>query len=68
MDRHSDGGLLICGRFKLPLRAVMWTLRFDAADLFKTDTAIDGINWPVQEVIPMDSAGFVISWLVKVSK
>jgi hypothetical protein len=27
---------------------------------------IDGINWPVQEVIPMDSAGFVISWLVKV--
>jgi hypothetical protein len=23
---------------------------------------------PVQEVIPMDSAGFVISWLVKVSK
>ena len=29
---------------------------------------IDGINWPVQEVMPMDSAGFVISWLVKVSK
>jgi len=29
---------------------------------------IDGVNWPVQEVIPMDSAGFVISWLVKVSK
>ena len=29
---------------------------------------IDGINWPVQEVIPMDSAGFVISWLVKVSR
>ena len=29
---------------------------------------IDGINWPVQEVIPMDSVGFVISWLVKVSK
>jgi len=29
---------------------------------------VDGINWPVQEVIPMDSAGFVISWLVKVSK
>jgi len=28
---------------------------------------IDGVNWPVQEVIPMDSAGFVISWLVKVS-
>ena len=27
---------------------------------------IDGVNWPVQEVIPMDSAGFVISWLVKV--
>jgi len=27
---------------------------------------IDGINWPVQEVIPMDSAGYVISWLVKV--
>ena len=26
---------------------------------------IDGINWPVQEVIPMDSAGFVISWLVR---
>ena len=29
---------------------------------------IDGVNWPVQEVIPMDSAGFVISWLVKVAK
>ena len=29
---------------------------------------IGGVNWPVQEVIPMDSAGFVISWLVKVSK
>ena len=29
---------------------------------------IDGINWPVQEVIPMDSAGFVISWLVRVAK
>ena len=29
---------------------------------------IDGINWPVQEVIPMDSAGYVISWLVKVAK
>jgi len=29
---------------------------------------IDGVNWPVQEVIPMDSAGFVISWLVKVVK
>jgi len=29
---------------------------------------IDGVEWPVQEVIPMDSAGFVISWMVKVSK
>ena len=29
---------------------------------------IGGVNWPVQGVIPMDSAGFVISWLVKVSK
>jgi hypothetical protein len=29
---------------------------------------IDGINWTVQEVIPMDSAGFVISWLVRMSK
>ena len=29
---------------------------------------IDGANWPVQEVIPMDSAGFVISWMVKVAK
>jgi hypothetical protein len=29
---------------------------------------IDCVNWPVQEVIPMDSAGFVISWMVKVSK
>jgi hypothetical protein len=29
---------------------------------------IGGVNWPVQEVIPMDSAGFVISWLVRVSK
>jgi len=29
---------------------------------------IDGINWPVQEVIVMDSAGYVISWLVKVAK
>ena len=27
---------------------------------------IDGVNWPVQEVIPMDPAGFVISWLVRV--
>jgi hypothetical protein len=27
---------------------------------------IGGVDWPVQEVIPMDSAGFVISWLVKV--
>ena len=29
---------------------------------------IDGANWPVQEVIPMDPAGYVISWMVKVSK
>jgi len=29
---------------------------------------IGGVNWPVQEVIPMDSAGYVISWLVKVAK
>jgi hypothetical protein len=29
---------------------------------------IDGVNWPVQEVIPMDPAGYVISWMVKVSK
>jgi len=29
---------------------------------------IGGVNWPVQEVIPMDSAGFVISWMVKVIK
>ena len=29
---------------------------------------IDGVNWSVLEVIPMDSAGFVISWLVKVAK
>jgi len=29
---------------------------------------IGGVNWPVQEVIPMDSAGFVISWMVKVAK
>jgi len=29
---------------------------------------IGGVNWPVQEVIPMDSAGFVISWMVKVTK
>ena len=29
---------------------------------------IDGVEWSVLEVIPMDSAGFVISWLVKVSK
>ena len=27
---------------------------------------IEGVNCPVQEVIPMDSAGFVISWMVKV--
>ena len=27
---------------------------------------IDGVNWPVQEVIPIDPAGFVISWIVKV--
>jgi hypothetical protein len=29
---------------------------------------IDGVNWPVQEVIPMDPAGYAISWLVKVAK
>jgi hypothetical protein len=29
---------------------------------------INGANWPVQEVIPMDPAGYVISWMVKVSK
>ena len=29
---------------------------------------IDGVNWPVQEVIPMDSAGYAISWLVRVAK
>ena len=29
---------------------------------------VDGVNWPVQEVIPMDPAGFVISWMVKVAK
>ena len=29
---------------------------------------IGGANWPVQEVIPMDSAGFVVSWMVKVRK
>jgi len=29
---------------------------------------IDGINWPVLEVIPVDSAGYVLTWLVRVSK
>ena len=29
---------------------------------------IDGVEWSVLEVIPMDSAGYVISWLVKVDK
>ena len=29
---------------------------------------IDGVKWPVQEVIPMDPAGYVISWLVKVGR
>jgi len=29
---------------------------------------IDGVNWPVQEVIPMNSAGYAISWLVRVAK
>ncbi len=29
---------------------------------------IDGVNCSVQEVIPMDPAGYVISWLVKVAK
>ena len=29
---------------------------------------IDGLNWPVQEVIPMNPTGYVISWMVKVSK
>jgi hypothetical protein len=29
---------------------------------------IDGVEWSVLEVIPMDSAGYVISWLVKVGK
>ena len=27
-----------------------------------------GVVYPVQEVIPMDPAGFVISWMVKVAK
>jgi|GEM_PF-787476 len=27
---------------------------------------ISGANWPVQEVIPMNPAGHVISWMVKV--
>ena len=29
---------------------------------------IDGVEWSVLEVIPVDSAGYVISWLVKVDK
>ena len=29
---------------------------------------IDGVNWPVLEVIPVDSAGYVLTWLVRVSK
>ena len=29
---------------------------------------VGGVNYPVQEVIVMDSAGYVISWLVKVAK
>ena len=29
---------------------------------------IGGVEWSVLEVIPMDSAGYVISWLVKVIK
>jgi len=29
---------------------------------------IDGVGWPVQEVIPMNPAGYVISWMVKVGK
>jgi len=29
---------------------------------------IDGVSWPVQEVIPMNPAGYVISWMVRVGK
>ena len=29
---------------------------------------ISGVEWSVLEVIPMDSAGYVITWLVRVSK
>jgi len=29
---------------------------------------VDGVNWSVKEVIPMDPAGYVLSWLVKVAK
>ena len=29
---------------------------------------IDGVEWSVLEVIPVDSAGYVLTWLVKVSK
>ena len=29
---------------------------------------IGGVEWSVLEVIPVDSAGYVISWLVKVDK
>jgi len=29
---------------------------------------IDGVEWSVLEVIPVDSAGYVLTWLVRVSK
>ena len=40
------------------------TIAPDTSDVL----TIDGVNWPVQEVIPMDSAGYAISWLVRVAK
>ena len=29
---------------------------------------IDGVSWPVQEFIPMNPAGYIISWMVRVGK
>jgi len=29
---------------------------------------IDGVEWSVREVIPVDSAGYVLNWFVRVSK
>ena len=62
--KHRTGLALGVGEFVYSLVNDGVTIIPSTSDVL----TIDGINWPVQEVIVMDSAGFVISWMVKVSK